>query len=376
MRHRLHLVLPLALVLAAGACADDPGSALLSPDDAAHARGGQSAAPEPVRMLTRNLYLGADIDAVLADPIGGAAAAWAEVQHTNYPVRAGLLADEIAALRPHLIGLQEVTRYTVFAADFTPIQELDFLDVLLLHLGARGLEYEVVTRATNLSVFLPLGDIFIQYTDGGAILKAPGVEVHEAGWRHFASQVVLPAPVNEPNLRSFHWADVTVDAQRFLFVNTHLEIQRWADEQVGQTAELLEFVDAWGGPVFMVGDFNSAANPGARPESRTPTYRMVLDAGFDDLWLRGHGRFTNAGLTCCHASDLSNPEPELDQRIDYIFGRNVPSGKGYAGGAELQVVGDESGDRFCLAPDYCLWPSDHAGVFGEVWMPRGLMARR
>src|SRR5688572_13020784 len=59
----------------------------------------------PVRVMTRNLYLGADISSVLLAPNaesvpGLAGAFWTEVLRSDFPSRAGLLADEIVAASP------------------------------------------------------------------------------------------------------------------------------------------------------------------------------------------------------------------------------------------------------------------------------------
>jgi hypothetical protein len=228
--------------------------------------------------------------------VGGPALAFAELQYTDYPSRAVALAREIADRRPQLIGLQEVAHYDIgIVTPFGPVivQQLPFLGILLLELGKLGVTYNVAVFAGNLEVTLPLPfqiqgfPAFVTYRDGGAILVQPGVAVHDAGFKHYDVQVPLPGL--GPNLRSFHWADVTVDAQRLLFVNTHLEVQRWAAFQEAQTAELLGFVAGYTGPVVMVGDFNSAANRNAPDRARTATYSMVLDAGFDDLWLPHNG---------------------------------------------------------------------------------------
>ena len=61
------------------------------------------------------------------------------------------------------------------------------------------------------------------------------------------------------------------------------------------------------------------------------------------------------GLTCCEQADLLNPRPTFDQRIDFIFGRDLPAG---AVPIRREVVGDRPGDRTGAG----LWPSDHAGV--------------
>ena len=59
-----------------------------------------------LKVMTRNIYLGASLDRALdAESIfqipGIAAATWAAVQQANFPERASALADEIAAARGH-----------------------------------------------------------------------------------------------------------------------------------------------------------------------------------------------------------------------------------------------------------------------------------
>lgn len=370
------LALTFVLLLALGACADDPASVPVAPDGAAFQRAGPHAAATPIRMLSRNLYLGADIDRVLEDPIGGAALAFAELMHTDYPSRAAVMAQEIAARRPHVVGLQEVSTYDIFivtAMGPVVVQTIPFLPILLQNLAALGITYDVVEMAQNISVTLPLPfqiqgfDAFVTYRDGDAILAEPGVQVHDSDWKHFEAQVELPGI--GPNLRSYQWADVTVQGQRFLLVNTHLEIQRWAEVQGLQTAELLAFVAGYDGSVFMLGDFNSAANRNAPERARTATYPMILGAGFDDLWLPHNGVSNNSGLTCCQASDLSNRPSDLDQRIDFIFARDVAYWRGSrSAAARLEVFGDRTSDRFRTEAGYYLWPSDHAGIAGEIWL--------
>ncbi len=371
--------IPLALLfgaLALSACADDPSGAVLAPDEAATTRAG-AGAPAPVTVMTRNLYLGADFALVLE---GNVAEALQQVSTTLFPLRVPALVQEIMAVQPHLIGLQEVTTYEFTPECGFPLPSIDFIDMLTGALGGTYTAY----YSENVSVPVPAGGgCVITYTDADAILVRAGteVEVHDSWAGPYEAQVVLPQLGNLENKRGYQWVDVSVEGQRFFFVNTHLEVQGWAEIQEAQAMELLEVVGELGGPVIMVGDYNSAANPGAPAASRTATYGMVLDAGFDDLWLRHHGKFTGTGLTFGHAADLSNEEPFFDQRLDLVFARNVPSGAGYAGGVEMDVVGEEDGDDFIaynpvLGEEVHLWPSDHAGVHATLWMPRGLMTRR
>jgi endonuclease/exonuclease/phosphatase family metal-dependent hydrolase len=376
IRMPVRVALALCLVLSTGACVDDSGPMSPTLDDmlaAGHAGGANAT----VKLMSRNLYLGGNIDHVLFNPATGAETVWAEINYTNYPERAGHLAAEIIARRPQLVGLQEVTRFVLLnPSNYDPIAVVDWLDILMMYLAPHG--YVVVTRATNFQTYIPMGGFIVQYTDGDAIIAlASEVQVHDAGWQHFAeaNQVDLGAYIEDLgyNYRSYQWADVTVSRQRFLFVNTHLEVQHWPDVQERQAAELIAFVNSMRMPTFMVGDFNSAANPNAPAESKTGTYRMLLNAGFDDLWLRGKSRFTNNGLTCCQASDLENTGSELDQRLDILFARNTPNMKGFAGGADLHVFGDAAASRFVTSDGYYLWPSDHAGLYGELRLPPGLM---
>src|SRR5262245_18857189 len=90
---------------------------------AAAADVGKAAPPgKPVTVMTRNLYLGADLNpairAALAQPAGsfaqlvalanGTHAVRSVVDQTDFPVRARLLAGEIVAAKPDMVGLQEV----------------------------------------------------------------------------------------------------------------------------------------------------------------------------------------------------------------------------------------------------------------------------
>jgi endonuclease/exonuclease/phosphatase family metal-dependent hydrolase len=376
-RSRSLALLLVVAALSASACADDPADPALMPDDASLLREGGGAA-EPVTLMTRNLYLGTDFALVLAGQIQAAVAL---VSTTYFPLRAPALVAEIMAVQPDLIGLQEVSTYQFSAGCPGGAGTIDFLGILVGALGGAYAPY----YSPNLSVQVPAGGTcVITYTDADAILvrQGPDVMVYGSGTASYGDQVSLPSFGGLQNLRGYQWVDVSVDGQRLHFLNTHLEVQQppsWGAIQELQAAELLAFVDQLDGPVFMVGDFNSAANPSAPAVSRTATYGMILEAGFDDLWRRHNGHNTDAGLTCCQLPDLSNVAPDLDQRIDFIFARNVPSGAGFAGGVEMDLVGEEAADGYVvfnplLGMDVHLWPSDHAGVHATLWMPPGVMA--
>jgi hypothetical protein len=67
-----------------------------------------------LKVLTRNLYFGANLQPIFEatsfpNLLTRVGAAFAMVHATNFPERATAIADEIAAVDPHLVGLQEVT---------------------------------------------------------------------------------------------------------------------------------------------------------------------------------------------------------------------------------------------------------------------------
>jgi len=92
----------------------------------------------------------------------------------------------------------------------------------------------------------------------------------------------------------------------------------------------------------------------------TPTYRMMLAAGYRDTWIEP-GRAA-LGLTRCQQADLLNARSTFDQRIDFVFTRNLPAG---TVPVRRGVVGDRPADRTASA----LWPSDHAGVVASLLTP-------
>ena len=120
-------------------------------------------------VMTRNVYLGADLDPVIGAQSAQqvpllAAQAWAAIQASDFPQRAGALAAEIVEARPHLVGLQEVSLYQVQSPSDMVIGGVvpatavayDFLQLLLDSLAVRGADYRVVSAVVNTSVEIPV----------------------------------------------------------------------------------------------------------------------------------------------------------------------------------------------------------------------------
>jgi endonuclease/exonuclease/phosphatase family metal-dependent hydrolase len=370
------------LLILAG-CAESPPTApltLLDPGaDAPRLDAHDPAAPSTVfSVMSRNLYLGGDISLLLA---GGdleevAGIIWDQIQLTDYPARSARLAEEILAAGADMVGLQEVTRFTVLIPGAEP-QTLDFLQVLLAQLALRGTPYEAVAqhRGTQVTVPIRFGEVqgAVTYEDGQAILVRAGLPVRNAANGRFAASPPPSFTAGVSFFRGWTSVEVGVSGRWMRVMNTHLEVQEFAPWQEAQTAELLALANASELPTLLVGDFNSAANPSAPADRKTGSYGQILAAGFQDLWLL-RGRSADEGLTCCHDPSLDNPGAAFDQRIDFIFARNLPNRAGFAGDARLAVTGADPEDRFTGSFGQPLWPSDHGGLRADLRLPVGLLA--
>ena len=179
------------------------------------------------------------------------------------------------------------------------------------------------------------------------------------------------------------WEAVTVDihGRPVVFVNTHLEVQRFAEVQLAQARELIAWMDTLDAPVIALGDFNSAANNHAPADQYSDGYGLFRRAGYADLWLRE--AHSLGGATCCQAGDLTNAESSLEARLDLVLVRWGAAG--FGGQSRMEVLGEEPGDRIvftAVSPflddpfPLALWPSDHAGVSATVWPAPGRVGRR
>ena len=155
---RISALLTLFSLIGAVACTEDRATGVgeSALGDAEAIQAGVATGPGGITILTRNIYVGANVDRVLAASSPEEIPAlveesWQELLATNFPERAGTIADEIKRFRPHLIGLQEVSLIRTqspgdaIVGGTVPAETVvfDFLEILLASLEARGLRYEV-----------------------------------------------------------------------------------------------------------------------------------------------------------------------------------------------------------------------------------------
>ena len=338
-------------------------------------------ADRELTVMTRNLYLGADLDPVVAaaqsgNPsaiIGAVSAAWANIKATNFRERADALADEIEESQPQLVGLQEVSLYHTGPFDsFFGNQnkashlEYDYLEILLHELNERDLHYAPVAVTENYDVENPgftapgmLQDI--RLTDRDAILARTDLPTSElrlsnvqtANFATNASFTIGGTSQSVTIKRGWGSVDATVRGKTFRFINTHLEPESPSAAvnaiQVAQGNEILSGPADTDLPMILAGDYNSRAD-GPRPPG-TQTYDNLVGVGFTDAWSATHPG--ELGNTWGHAPDLKNTTVEIDRRLDLVL---------FSGGLcafDADVVGEELTDRTTVSG---LWPSDHAGV--------------
>jgi len=342
------------------------------------------AQPRPLTVMTQNLYLGAALDPVLtATPAQlpqAVAQAFAQVQATNFAERAGRLADEIATTRPDLVGLQEVALYRrqspgdAIIGGTTPATTvvLDFLQLLVDALRARGLTYVTVVTRTGLDLEAPMstgtdsaGPTYddLRFTDRDVILARGGVPTANPS----AADYVAKAPVTSGGVTIYiprGWASVQtrLGGNDIRIVDTHLEVEAAAPFQEAQAQELIDLLGAETHATILIGDFNSAANV-----FQTRSYGLLTAAGFSDAWAQRYP--TDSGFTCCQPPDLLNATSALDQRLDFVFYRDGQSATSdrIVGVARVDVVGAAPADRTTSG----LWPSDHAGVVATLTVGGG-----
>jgi endonuclease/exonuclease/phosphatase family metal-dependent hydrolase len=323
-----------------------------------------SAKPQDLKVMARNVYLGADIVKLATAQSKeeferNASVVYQTVLTNDFASRAKALAAEIRATKPDLIGIQEAATWRTGPKDDpAPAADLvyDSLALLLRELDALGLRYRLAAKRDWLDVEGPTSEQDVRIVQGDAILVRLGskVRINRSFKGGFRDHLDVPTQAGlAQSLRGWVGVDATLARRRFRFVSTHLEAYSpdLADKQMKQLL-------AAGGPLasrrrqsILMGDFNSApaGNANDRGTSRDASaYYSAIDAGFrNPLPVRP---------SCCFAEDLHSTAETLETWIDHIVVR--PRIRALRSG----IVGTRQVGG--------LFPSDHAGIWATLRLSR------
>jgi endonuclease/exonuclease/phosphatase family metal-dependent hydrolase len=362
-----------------------PGGSAAKPGQSHDNRGKGKVA----NVMTRNLYLGADLAPAIAagnleQLVTANGVIFRQVLGNDFPKRAEGLADEILQTKPDLVGLQEVALWeTIPITPAGTALTLDYLDLLLAELnqgkgkGGKGKpQYRVVEVQEEFGTEAPadvngiendgpppplfggeLADAEVngKLTMRDVILVRQGAGVrtwNEAG-DNFDTNLVLGIAGQEVVVKR-GWVATNAKVRgshAFRFVNTHLE----AFHPLIRQAQAAELVDADGPatsplPVVLVGDINSDDDTVAFPD--TLAYEALLAAGMVN-------RSTDDPLSCCLevpnlAVGAGGDISDFDHQVDHILTRDP------------EVVKLKDSLVTGLEPVNGFWNSDHAGVFSAL----------
>jgi len=158
MKSMLKTLAVLALVLGQ-ACSDAsaPTAPVVTDGSALSETVGAGGGWGDVTVMTQNLYVGADVDAVITalatpdpdDDIPALLDAIATLERTDFPARAAAIAREIGRAHPLVVGLQEVSTIGIDIPPLGVSVHLDFLQILRDALAAEGLDYAVGASQVN-----------------------------------------------------------------------------------------------------------------------------------------------------------------------------------------------------------------------------------
>ena len=291
-----------------------------------------------VTVMTRNLYLGADLTPLLAasNPIAGVVSIAKTVEASKPAKRMAIVAREIKAAHPTLVALQEVSTWKIAGknpldgSQVVPKKSYDFLGLLLHDLARSGTPYRVVVSQKNFDSAKQLPAALATlatFNDRDVIIARSGLptsrlKVVKTHKRHYNHQLSIPVQILGATVnfdRGYEWADVRTSGRTWRFVNTHPEAYTPAelgltgsDVNGPQATELLNALKSDTGRIVLAGDLNSAVND---PDLKG--YAAYVAGGFEDSWLAL--KHSDKAYTCCRNEKLTGGT--LTHRIDHVLTR-------------------------------------------------------
>jgi endonuclease/exonuclease/phosphatase family metal-dependent hydrolase len=345
-----------------------------------------------VNVMTRNLYLGADLTPAIeskstSEFIEANGGIYRQVEATNFPVRAKGLAKEILQNEPDLVGLQEVALWRTAPPSLGPVfsgkpeattVKYDFLQLLLAQLNKKKalykpvvvqdeFDFEAPANANGVPGDGPGGTGLLANAETNArltmrdvILKRlhSGVATSSAKSGNFSHLLIVKVAGSKEISVTRGWTSVDAKvrgSKKFHFVNTHLEAfdneAEYPSVRAQQASELVEpgGPATSGLPVILVGDLNSDVKTEVKPGDGQ-AYRVMVKAGFRE-------RATDKPTGCCIDSsyDLkTGSNAEMNHKVDHIMTSDPKQVKLLAS----KVTGRSKTNGY--------WDSDHAGLFSSL----------
>jgi hypothetical protein len=356
-----------------------------------HEQGNKDRSPhglhQVVKVMTRNVYLGADLAPAIGAPnlpafVEATGGVLRQVTATNFPVRAKGLAGEICSKKPDLVGLQEVALWRTGPPSLEPLLggaktathvRYDYLALLLHSLALCGVPYRPAAVEEEFDFEAPAdengvagdgpypivdAELNARLTMRDVILRRVDADVHTFAPKGEPFQNLLVLPVlGSPVTVTRGWVAVDArvrDAAPFHFVDTHLEAFDPASVHPSIRALQAGELVAPGGPatsalhVILVGDLNSDDDTVSIDDQQA--YRVLLDAGMVE-------RSAGHPLSCCIESsyDLTTgTTAEFDHQVDHV----MTDSPGRVKLLDSVVTGRTKHNGY--------WDSDHAGIFSAL----------
>ena len=382
------------------------------------------AESDNLTVMSRNLYLGADVGVALEKIPNFPAAAqfmWNQVRATDFTRRAPLLARQIIDSHADVIGIQEATHWYCQKNLWSrKVVVYDFLKEFLAATRAEGSEYVLASykgkEALNIGYSIPAIPYLTLVRDPetfqplfGSDSAACGFEIGDAivvkrelaphvlnvgNSEYEASYSIVPKIMTI--YRGYTWIDLDFAGSRTRIVSTHLE-SLWDKSKVPnaalQATQLIDDLKKTTMPLVVIGDFNSdprdprpnsKSNPGGQPEASdtckaqvaSPTIKTAIDV-CSAYWLMRHAGFSDSG-------------PDALDPHNYSWGTNaLLTGPDPIRKKAALVMGNEHG--FTDRLDYVFlkngttsiaasiigntalqgktWATDHAGLVVKVQIP-------
>jgi endonuclease/exonuclease/phosphatase family metal-dependent hydrolase len=312
-----------------------------------------------VRVLTQNMYVGADLGLLrgattLQQFLAATTVIYQNILATKPAERAAAMAAEIAKQGPDLVALHEAWMLSAGG-----IVQMDLLKSVVDDLQALGQPYALVPGGTVTAedVVVPtLLGFNVHLTDRDAILMRTdvGIATVNVESQHFPTPIITPLPPPFNQIIT-HAGYVSIDAiirgQLLRFVSVHLIPN--PTTILAHTNELLQLAaNSTTLPLVFGGDFNTTADDPSDPSYLI--YQTLINAGLTDAW-----NPLRPGPTCCQDPSLLNAQSTLDHRIDLILFRGAFAVQ------PINLIGNKPSDRTPSG----LWPSDHAGVVATLAGP-------